>query len=71
MSFEAAFILVVFIIPGTLGLFLKFWGWLTEERFWKHRRTASDSINDFLRNCCPFQKRILHMQKCSCRCIVY
>lgn len=51
MSFEAAFILVVFIIPGTLGLFLKFWGWLTEERFWKHRRTASDSINDFLRNC--------------------
>lgn len=51
MSFEAAFFLVVVIIPAALGLLIKFWGWLTEERFWRHRRTAADSINDFLRNC--------------------
>lgn len=50
MSFETAFILVVFVIPAALGLFIKFWDWVTVERFWKHRRTAADSINDFLRN---------------------
>ncbi len=48
MSFEAAFILTVFVIPAAVGGFLHFWGWVTEERFYKHRRTMKDGIRDFV-----------------------
>ncbi len=50
MSFEAAFILTFFVIPFGFCFLSHFLNWVTVTRFWKHRRTISDSINDFLRN---------------------
>ncbi len=49
MSFEAAFFLVVFVIPISLGLFLHFWGWVTECRFWRHRKTQGDYFREWLK----------------------
>lgn len=46
MSFDTAFILVVFVIPGALGLLCKFWGWVTEERYWRHRKTQFDYLKE-------------------------
>ena len=50
MSFEQAFLLTFVVIPVSLGALSHLWGWATEYRFWKHRKTQGDYLRDYLRN---------------------